>query len=83
MSPTNNKRKKTNYNHKPILIKCGSNYINPLDIQRILHIKKGNKDLYCVKFISDPNPTFACWVKGEDIEVLLEHFNIILSDERE
>lgn len=81
MSPQRKQPKQKNT--KPILIKCGNNYINPLDIQRILHVKKGNKDLYCVKFISEPNPTYACWVRGSDIEILLEQFNVLLSDEGE
>jgi hypothetical protein len=78
MSPTASKTKS-----KPILIKCGNHFINPSDIREIRLIKKGTKDLYVVKFLSDPNPDYACWVKGDDIEALLDHFEIIVSDERE
>lgn len=33
--------------------------------------------LYIVKFISDPNPEYPCWVEKKDIGVLLEQFNIV------
>lgn len=79
MAPTN-KRKST----KPTLIKCGNHFINPKDICRITKVNsKSSKDLYVVKFLSDPNPDYACWLRGEEITELLSQFNIIISDENE
>ncbi len=65
---------------KPTLIKCGNHFINPEDVSRITKINKGGIDLYSVKFKSEPNPNFACWVHGPEIISLLEQFNIISSD---
>jgi len=66
---------------KPILIKCGDNYINPNDVSLIRRIVKGNKSLYLVKFLSNPNPEFPTWVRDNEIESLLNHFNIIVTEE--
>lgn len=79
MAPKTTKRK----SNKPTLIACGNHFINPLDISRITKVVKGNKTLYVVKFYSDPNPDFACWIRGSEIDSLLDQFNIIVSDERE
>lgn len=73
----------TKRSRKPILIKCGNHYINPNDISRITRVDKGTKPLYVIRFFSDPNPDFACWVKGSDIDLLLERFNVIVSDDKE
>lgn len=66
---------------KPILIKCGNHYINPTDIRKITKIEKFQKPLYAIDFISAPNPDFTCWVKEDDINMLLEHFELIVSDD--
>ena len=76
--PTKHRR-----SNKPTLIACGKHFINPKDIQRITKIEKGSKVLYVVRFLSEPNPDFACWLRGDEIEPLLEQFNIIVSDENE
>lgn len=65
-------------NKKPILIQCGKHFINPIDIRCITKVRR---DLYVVKFFSDPNPQYPCWVKSHEIEQLLQHFNIIVSEE--
>ncbi len=63
---------------KPILIKVGKHLMNPTDIRCITQVRK---DLYVVKFLSEPNPDFACWVESKHINQLLEHFEVIVSDE--
>lgn len=63
---------------KPILIRCGKHLINPSDIRLITKVRK---DLYVIKFFSDPNPDWACWVDAKDIGILLNHFEIIVSDD--
>lgn len=75
-----NRKKTTPKPKKPTLIKCGNHFINPEDVSRITKINKGGIDLYSVKFKSEPNPNFACWVHGPEIINLLEQFNIISSD---
>lgn len=73
------KAKKKKSVKKPVLVKVGRHYISPSDIRCISEVKKGR--LYIVKFFSDPNPQYPCWVNPEDIGKLLEHFEIIVSDE--
>lgn len=90
MSPINknNKVKKSDYQlnrttlkvQKPVLIACGKHLINPSDIRIITKVRK---DLYVVKFFSDPNPTYPCWVEAKEINKLLNHFEIIVSDDGE
>lgn len=63
---------------KPTLIKVGKHMISINDVRCISHVKK---DLYIVKFYSDPNPTYPCWVDAKNIGALLEHFDIVSSDE--
>lgn len=77
MSPTKKR------SSKPTLIQCGNHFINPKDICRITKVLKGTKELYVIKFFSDPNPDYACWVRGSEIEPLLAMFNIIPSNEEE
>lgn len=65
-------------NKKQTLIKVGRHLINLQDIRCITQVRK---DLYVVKFFSEPNPEYPCWVEGKHINSLLEHFDIIVSDE--
>lgn len=76
MSPT--KKAQTKKVKKPILIQCGKHLINPSDIRIITKVRK---DLYVVKFFSDPNPEYPCWIEAKDIDNLLTHFEIIVSDD--
>lgn len=78
MTPKITKTKTTNRTKKPILIAVGKHFINPSDIRCITQVRK---DLYVVKFFSDPNPQYACWISKDDIGVLLNHFEIIVSEE--
>jgi hypothetical protein len=59
---------------KPKLVRCGKTLINPLDVREIKQVKRG---LYIVKFISDPNPDYPCWVLEADIEPLIKQFEVI------
>jgi len=63
---------------KPVLIKCGKHFISPGDVRCITQVKS---DLYVVKFYSEPNPEYPCWIKEKEIGALLQHFEIIVSDE--
>lgn len=74
-------QKKRTSRRKPLLIQCGNHFINPSDIRKITKVIKGQKELYCIEFISTPNPDFTCWVRGNDINLLLEQFEVIVSDE--
>lgn len=65
-------------NTKPLLVKVGKHYISPSDIRCITQVRK---DLYVVKFYSEPNPEYPCWIESKHIELLLEQFNILVSDE--
>ncbi len=62
---------------KPLLVKVGKNYIDPSDVSRITQVKDR---LYVVEFKSNPNPEYKCWVNKGDVEVLLNQFNIQVSD---
>lgn len=70
--------KKKNTVKKPILIKVGKHFISPSDIRCISEVKQGK--LYIIKFYSEPNPEFPCFVEPKDIGVVLEHFNIIVGE---
>ncbi len=79
MSPTRKRKsrkpvRKEVVAKKPLLIQCGKHFINPNDVARITQIRK---DLFVVKFISEPDPEWACWVDAKDIGNLLSHFEII------
>lgn len=47
----------------------------PDDVMPVRH----ERSLYIVRFISNPNPQYPCWVEKKDIGVLLEQFNIVES----
>jgi len=67
---------------KPQLVKVGNHFINVKDVSAITKIN-GNSErgrLYVVRFISNPNPEYTCWVGEKDIQFLLEQFNIIVGD---
>lgn len=65
---------------KPTLIQVGRHLININDIRCITQVRK---DLYVVKFFSEANPEYPCWVEKKHIAALLEHFNIVTSDSEE
>ena len=71
---TETKKKIVKKTKKPILIKVGKHLINPLDVSGVTEVRK---NLYIVKFFSEPSPRYACWVEGKDIGRLLEHFEIV------
>ena len=66
---------------KPILIKVGQHLVEPTDVSCISKIK--SKNLYIVRLKSQPNMQFPIWVKSNDIESLLEYFEVKVSDIRE
>ncbi len=35
------------------------------------------RSLFIVRFISNPNPQYPCWVEKKDIGILIEQFNVI------
>lgn len=63
---------------KPILIKVGGHLIEPTDVSCISRIR--SKNLYIVRLKSQPNMEFPIWVGINQIETLLDYFNIITSD---
>lgn len=59
---------------RSILIKCGKHLIAPQDIRCITQVRP---KLYVIRFFSDPNPEYPCWVEEKDIQNVLEQFDII------
>ena len=68
-------------NKKPILIAVGDHMIDPNDVACITRVKHGG--LYVVRLKSQPNMEYPIWVKKNQIDVLVAHFNIIVSDTEE
>lgn len=69
-------RSKRKTKEKPVLVKCGNNFINPEDVSCIKNVKRG--ELWIVKFKSEPNPDFPCWLNDEEEVIrLLEYFTIV------
>jgi hypothetical protein len=65
----------TTKKNKPMLIKCGKHFINPDDVSSIRNVKNGK--LWIVKFKSEPNPEFGCFLDDKDeIAALLKYFDI-------
>ena len=64
---------------KVTLVKVGEHFIDPSDVACITRIKS-NKKLFVVRLKSQPNMEFPIWVNRSQIEHLLAHFNIIVSD---
>lgn len=75
---TEKKKTTRKKNTKPVLVKVGKHFISPGDIRCITQVRR---DLYVVKFYSDPNPEYPCWIEAKHIELLLQQFSIIVSDE--
>lgn len=76
MSPKTRKAVRTI--RKPRMIQVGSHLINPNDIACISRVKRG---LYIVKRLSEPNPTFPIWVRGEaELKALLDEFDIKVNE---
>lgn len=71
-------------NRRPKLVKVGNHLINILDVSRITRIRgrdeETGKKLYVVKFTSDPNPEYPCWVSEDDMGFLMSQFNIVMED---
>ncbi len=63
---------------KPLLMKVGNHLISPTDIRCISAVKKGK--LYVIKFYSEPNPEWPCFVEPKDIGIILDYFDIVESD---
>jgi hypothetical protein len=62
---------------KPKLVRVGKHFISPNDVRGITQVRD---DLYIVKFYSEPNPNYPCWIKASEIGKLLEHFEIVDTD---
>lgn len=79
MSPRLIKRRRKNKKvAKPTLIKVGRHYISPSDIRCISEVKCGR--LYIIKFYSEPNPEYPCFVEPKDIGIVLDNFDIVVGD---
>jgi hypothetical protein len=63
---------------KPLLIKVGNHFVDPTDVSCISKIK--SKNLYIVRLKSQPNMEFPIWVKANEIEGLLDYFDIKVFD---
>jgi len=63
---------------KPILVKVGQHLIDPTDVACISRLK--SKRLYIVRLKSQPNMEFPIWVNVNEIDALLEYFEIKEND---
>lgn len=63
---------------KPVLIRVGRHFISPSDIRCISEVKGGR--LYIIKFYSEPNPEYPCFVEPKDIGAVLDQFDIVIGD---
>lgn len=63
---------------KPILVKVGAHLVDPTDVSCISKLR--SKSLYIVRLKSQPNMQFPIWVKLNEIDTLLEYFEIKVSD---
>ena len=63
---------------KPILVKVGQHLIDPADVACISRLK--SKRLYIVRLKSQPNMEFPIWVNVNEIDALLEYFEIKEND---
>jgi len=64
---------------KKTLIKVGEHMIDPEDVACITKVK--SKDLYVVRLKSQPNMEYPIWVGRNQINALVENFNIVSSDD--
>lgn len=67
-------------NKKPTLIAVGNHMIDPNDVACVSKVKS---DLYIVRLKSQPNMEYPIWVKKHQINSLLSHMNIVVSDDME
>lgn len=65
-------------NKKPLLVKAGNHLIDPNDVACITRVK--TRGLYIVRLKSQPNMEYPIWIQKNQIESLLEHFEIQLLD---
>lgn len=72
------KTKTTKRTKKPVLIQVGRHFIAPNDIRCISAVKNGK--LYIIRFYSEPNPEFPCFVTPEEIGKVLNQFEIVSGD---
>lgn len=63
---------------KKQMVKVGNHIIDPIDVAVITKVK--TKGLYVVRLKSQPNMEYPIWVRGKEIEVLLEYFDIKIED---
>jgi hypothetical protein len=65
-------------NKKKLMIKVGKHIIDPEDVAAITQVK--TKGLFIVRLKSQPNMEYPIWVGKNQIEALLEYFDIKISD---
>ena len=66
---------------RPTLIAVGNHMIDPNDVACISKVQNGR--LYVVRLKSQPNMEYPIWVGKHQIEALVAHFNIIITDTEE
>jgi hypothetical protein len=59
---------------KPKLIKIGDHFVDP---NEVLGFKRANEELYILKLRSEPESIHPLWIKVEDMEKALKHFEVI------
>jgi hypothetical protein len=69
---------KTSVVTKPVLIKVGPHLVSPDDVSCITRLK--SKKLYIVRLKSQPNMEFPIWVQLNEIDALLEYFDVKSKD---
>jgi len=61
---------------KPSLVLMGEHMIDPTDVACIKKVRSKD-DLYIVVLKSQPNMEFPMWANGEQVAMLVKHFNIV------
>lgn len=74
--PAKRIRKSTVKTVKPTLIVVGESFVDPNDVSVIKKIRS-KTDLYIIHLKSQPNAQFPMWANGEEVALLIKHFNII------
>jgi len=62
---------------RPVLVRVGKHLIDPTDVAAITQVKKG---LWVIRLKSQPDMKYPAWAEEDELEKLLEQFNILECD---
>jgi hypothetical protein len=70
---------RTKKNSVPTLVRVGNHFVDPTDVACISKIK--GRNLYVIRLKSQPNMEYPIWANEREVNPLLTHFNLEISDE--